>query len=408
MEKRLTGLKIEKAKVSFNDRIAPIIEFMRENYDIRINCFDSSKSIIRSLKKEYKYPPTIDDISLHMHSAGIFHNDTLLRKILKSQNEIEKYNPIIEYFERIEKKYAGKSHIDILISHLTARDFGDKPGKYYQDRLAYLVKKWLVATAACAMSKYPNPVALGLIHSEEGIGKTFFFNYLLPDELSNLYTEFIPEKMEMQDLFTRKMIILFDEFLGITNRNAELFKNIIQRENYELRNAHEYFPVIKTRIASACFTSNQTSEKGGFLTAQLGTRRFACIELENINHNYSKLVDVNQIWAETMTLLKGGYDYVFNMEDFKEFARYNIRYMIETQSIKLVRMFYQIPMNGEGEWKQPIEIYNDLVRKRKIGKNDKVSVEQIGTALKQFLYPKKQIRFQDKGPRYAYYIKEVI
>jgi predicted P-loop ATPase len=408
MDKRLTGLKIEKAKINFNDRIAPIIDFLRDNYDIRINCFDSSKSIIRSKKKNYKYSPTIDDISLHMHSAGIQYNDTLLRKILKSQNEIEKYNPITEYFGRVEKSYCGKSHIDILIGHLTAMNFGDKPKNYYRDRLSYLVKKWLVATAACAMGSYPNPVALGLIHSEEGIGKTFFFNFLLPDEMKDFYVEFIPGKMEMQDLFARKMMILFDEFLGITTRSAELFKNIIQRDNFELRNPHEFWPVNKPRIGSACFTSNQTSEKGGFLIPELGTRRFACIELENIDRAYSKLVDVNQVWAETIILIKGGFDYKFNLDDFKEFKEYNTRYIKEAIPVKIIRMFYEIPLNGEGEWKQPIEIHHDLVRKRRIGKNDKVSIEQIGSVLTQLSFQKKSIRVKGKGSRRAYYVKEVI
>jgi predicted P-loop ATPase len=407
METLLTGLNIDKPKVNFNDRISPIVEFLRENYDIRVNCFDSSKSIIRSKKKKYKYSPTIDDISLHMHSEGIFHNDGLLRKILKSQNEIEKYNPITEYFNRIEKTYQGKSHIDLLISHLKARDYGDKKRNYYQDRLAYLVKKWLVATAACAMGKYANPVALGLVHSEEGIGKTFFFNFLLPNEIKDLYVEFMPGKMEIADQFACKMLILFDEFLGINNRSAELFKNLIQRETIEIRRPHEYFPVIMPRVASACFTSNITQDKGGFLTDNLGTRRFACIELDNIVHAYSKLVDVNQVWAETLVLIKGGYDYVFNMNDFREFKEYNKRFIKETFPFKIVRMFYEMPVNGEGEWKQPAEIYKSLVQKRRIGKNDKVSIEQIGSVLTQFKFPKKMIRIKGKGPRYSYYIKEI-
>ena len=408
MDKKLSGLKIEKAKFNFNDRIAPIIDFLRDNYDIRINCFDTSKSIIRSKKKQYKFSPTIDDISLHMHSAGILHNDSLLRKILKSQNEIDKYNPITEYFNRVEKTFSGKSHIDILISHLKARDFEDKTKDFYQKRLSYLVKKWLVATTACAIGEYANPVALGLIHSEEGIGKTFFFNFLLPDDIKELYAEFIPVKMEMQDLFARKMIILFDEFLGITDRSAELFKNTIQRENFELRPPHEYFPVTKKRVGSACFTSNQTSEKGGFLMPELGARRFACIELENIDRAYSKLVDVNQVWAETMVLFKGGFDYRFNQEDFKQFKEYNERYIKESVPVKIVRMFYEIPMNGEGEWKQPMDIHHDLVRKRRINKNDKISPGQIGSVLTQLSFHKKQIRIKGKGPRYAYYVKEVI
>jgi len=408
MERKLTGLKIDKASQPLNsDKIRPILDFLNEHYEIRINCFDSSHSTIHSKKKQYRYPPTFDDISLHLHASGIVHNDTLLRKILKSQNEIESYNPIGEYFKKIEGSYKGKSHIDMLTSHLVARDFGDKPQKYYQDRLANLVKKWLVATTACSLGKYANPVALGLIHSEEGIGKTYFFDFILPPELKDLYVEFLPDKMEIQEVFARKMIVLFDELLGISNRTAELFKNVIQRDCFDLRSPRDPYPTPMPRVASACFTSNMTFEKGGFLTPRLGTRRFGCIELEDINHSYSTLIDINQLWAETMVLLNGGYNYIFDMADFREFKEYNMRYMNESMAAKIVKMYFDVPVNGEGEWKQPSEILHDLVKKRRIGKNDGVNAEHIGIAFTELNFPKKMIRIPGKGPRYAYNIINV-
>jgi len=48
---KLTGLKIISDKQQPGiDRIRPIMQFLEDNYEILINCFDPSKSVIRSKK----------------------------------------------------------------------------------------------------------------------------------------------------------------------------------------------------------------------------------------------------------------------------------------------------------------------------------------------------------------------
>ncbi len=411
MERRLTGLKIEKAARPISpDKIAQILEFLKDNYEIRINCFDNSKSSIRSTKRQYEFPVTFDDISLHLHQEGIVHNDTILRKILKSPNYIRTYNPIIDYFESVRGKYKGESHIDILAAHLVAKDFGNKPEGYYQKRLQQLLKKWITAMAATATGKYFNPVALGLLHFKEGIGKSFFFHFIIPPAIREFLCEYDPNRHDMIEIFARNALVLFDELLGINKRSAEVFKNAIQKQEIEVRLHHNSPPVLIRRMASAAFTSNRTADLGGFLSANMGFRRFGCIELEDIKHEYSSLVDVDQVWSEALMLIDGGFNYMFGLEDFADFEEYNSRYLVETPAMQVLKLYYTQPSNGEGDWKQATEILHDLVRSKRIRSDmiDSISPENIGYALKQLKFERKGIWSEETGTRYKYYVKPVI
>lgn len=410
---KLSGLKINssESKQLSVDRIRPILDFLEENYEILINCFDTSKSSISSKKKKYNFPITLDDISLHLYEEGISHNDTILKKILKSPNYIRTYNPITDYFESIKGKYKGESHIDILSQHLIAKDFGDKSEGYYQKRLQYLLKKWITAAAATAIGKYCNPVALGLIHFTEGIGKSFFFEYLVPEILKEFFCQFNPKYNDIIDVFAKNIIILFDELVGINKKNPEAFKNAIQRKVIESKLHNNSAPVLLKRLGSAAFTSNKIKDVGGFLSINMGYRRFGCIELESIDQKYSTIVDINQVWSEALVLIDGGYNYIFDGEDFNEFEEYNSRYIIETPAMKIIKLYYTQPENGEGEWKQASDVLHDLVRSKKIRGEiiDLLSPESIGHALRQLRFERKGIWVKENNsPRYMYNVKSIL
>lgn len=105
---------------------------------------------------------------------------------------------------------------------------------------------------------------------------------------------------------------------------------------------------------------------GGFLICELGTRRWALVEIEDIDHQYSKVIDVDQALGgknmyciKPLTLIMCG-----DKRILKEFAEYNARYTIETQSKKLIREYYRHQLADDKEedieFKQSIEIMQDL------------------------------------------------
>lgn len=411
--RKLTPLKTVKPSGKSGSQIQEIINFLNENYDIRVNCFDPSRSQIKSKKIKYVYPPSFDDISLHCTDSGIPVSDTILRKILRSPNQVKTYNPITEYFESLRKQYKGESHMDLLLSHLTARDFGDKEDGYYQARMVRIVRKWLVATVACALGKHPNEVALGFIQREEGVGKTFLTSFLVPDPLKEYYikSQTREKNFIIEDAFAKNLIVNFDELVGLTNRTADEFKKVMSDRFVVVKHYRDPFPMSAPRIASAMFTQNHNEEMGGFLTPSMGTRRFACIELDGIDQSYSTKVDLEQLWAEAVMLMdQEAFDYKFMMEDFQEFKIYNDRYREQTTALRMIETYYLKPTTEEeGEYLQPQQILQDMVKSKLIPAGDRPNVtsQKIGEALRQLKFERKSIRLPGIGTRYAYHVMRV-
>ena len=403
---KLTGLNFNNTAATLN-KVAEVKEFLKEHYDIKVNEFDPNKSFIQAKTKIYFNPVTFNDISLHLLEEGIIVSDSILRKILHSPNQVASYNPIAEYFSSLEVKYKGVSHIDLLMSHLTMREFPGKKHGFYQERLYVYMKKWFVATAACALGLHPNDVAMGLIHAEEGIGKSFFFNFIVPKPLHNMIADPSDNgKFNLQESFARYFLVYFDELFGITRKNEDEFKKALSAAEIDVYLPREPQPFRRKRIGSACFTSNRTPEKGGFLTPNMSYRRWLILELDFINRDYAIKVDVDQIWAEAVLLISQDFNYKWDVVDWNEFKEHNQRYLKETPSMQYVKTYFEIPLNGGGAWMQPREILNHLNVSKKIRREDlhKISEEKIGEALTQLKFEKKNVR-KPEGVRNCYYVQ---
>ena len=411
--RKLSPIRIRKPVGKSSSLIQDIIGFLNENYDIRVNSFDPNRSIIVSKTKTYQFPPSFDDISLHLSESGIAHSDTLLRKILRSPNQVNTYNPITDYFSSLKGRYEGTSHIDLMASYLAARDFGDQEEGYYQKRMIRLLRKWLVATVACALDNHPNEAALGFIQREEGVGKTYLTRFLVPETLTDYYiiSQASSQNFILQEAFAKNLILNFDELVGINSRSADEFKKVMSGNQVRIKHYRDPFPMTVNRIASAVFTTNRNEELGGFISPEMGSRRFACIELDGINQEYSSKVNIDQVWAEAVMLMdQEAFEFRFLMDDFNEFNSYNERYREQTTALRLIEAYYIKPeTSSEGEFLQPQQILQELTRNRLIPSSDKplVSSQKIGEALRQLKFDRKIIRIPNLGPRYVYHVKKV-
>lgn len=381
MAKKFTETKIP---ANGSNRVELVKTFLTDNYDIKINIFDHSKVMIVAKTRDYDQEISMEDISLHMLEEGITGCDSILKKIITSPNQTRPFNPIKEYFESLDKKYAGESHIEKLCSFLKARDYGDKEDGYYQKRLVYTFRKWIVATVACAMGIKENDAMLVIVNNEEGIGKSSLLEYLVPDVLKGYFSK-SSKDMNFADMFTSNFLINFDEMVGLTKSTAEEYKNILSSRHI---NVSKRFTSTKQRYASACGTSNKDAEHGGFLTPEMSSRRFAINHIDSIDWEYNNHVNIDQIWAEAMMLLSQNFEYTWNPEDFKEFGEYNSRFLVQTSSYKLIKEFYRLPEEGEEPtFKMPVDILRDLRAARKINSSmNTVSDVNIGIALKQLGY----------------------
>lgn len=405
--------KRELAKTSSAAKSAGKVQAVKEwldmNYEIKINIFDHSKSYIVSKEKEYATAITENDIYMHMVDDGMMCSKSLLKAILTSPNQMTAYNPITEYFDGLQNKWNGTSQIELYCSFLRAHDFKDKEDSdYYQNRMKYLIKKWLVAAVACAYGKRQNDVMIGFVNAQGGIGKTTLIEYIIPKCLEEYYV--ISDKDErifkMTECFVSRFIINFDEFVGISKSTETSFKNNMSRQMMDIKYPGESFTTKVQRISSCAFTSNKTQEMGGFLfNSDSGLlRRIASIEIDEIG-DYRNAVDIDQLWAEAVTLFLGTFDYTFDRKDYEEFQEYNARYVIESTAYKLVKEWYRKPEEDEEHlFRMPMDIVRDLKGARKIGSSmTRIDDITIGQALRALGYERIGKKLPGgTGSRYGY------
>jgi len=400
--------KETKVPASSGDRVKIVEDFLTEHYEIKINVFDSSKTIIVAKNPElYDQAPNETLISLHMERENIRGCDTILRKILKSGYHITTFNPITDYINSLEGAWKGESHIEKFCKHIVVRDFGDKDPGYYQERFVRIMKKWMVASIACSLGVKENDAMLGFIHSKEGIGKTRILKFLVPKPLVAYYIQSSKEDryFDITAAFTQNFIVNFEEFNGITKNNAEQVKQTLSANEFVMSKRDTN---AVPRIGNGAFTSNKNKEMGGFLHPSMGYRRWACIELESINwKKYIAEVDNHQMWAEAMVLFKNAdFDYIWSESDFIEFKEYNNRYLIETNANKLVKEYYRIPEDGEESiHMQPLEILQELRKAKKLNNSNGTNVSEvtIGMALSAMGFEHKMKKVQG-NPRYGYQV----
>lgn len=395
------------------DKITQICNYLKDNYIIKVNEFDTSKTIILSKNKNYSFPVTSKTIYIDMVAEGVQCSKTLLNEILSEPNYIESFNPLKDFFNGLEKKFKGASQIDQLCSYITARDFGDKDKDYYQNRLSYILKKWLVSCVACVKGLHHNEITFGFIEAAGGIGKTHFFEkFLLPEQLQEFYIKSNKDKriFNMTEAFVKNFIINFDEFIALDNKNADEFKSLTSSNYINYKPYRESYSRKFQRIGNSVFTHNINQEMGGFFTPNMSLRRFACVEITNIDHEYSKNINAEMLWAEACLLLNSDFDYKFNFSDFEEFKEYNKRYMIESPVIKLLSLYYRAADATDGIFKTSTEILQDLNTARKINhtiRND-ISAQKIGLALHQLNFSLVKKRHPSTGmPVTGYYIKQL-
>ncbi len=397
------------------DENQQVIDKLLEKFDIKVPMQDPTKlSILYKEGFESKYQPTFDSLWLHLRTNKINVSKDVLRTILRAPEYMPPYNPITDYFESIRGKWTGESQIDLFCKHLTPRAFEEHEPEYYRERMCKLIRKWLVASVAMWMGDEANPVALGFIHAQEGIGKTRLIKFLTPKPLEEFYIESSRDdaKFDMEESFARFMFVNFDELVGINRRNIDTWKSILTKDEVLVKFRHEEFATPKQRIAAALFSSNRTEEMGGFLPQSYGYRRWGAIEIEAIDFEYSNVVDIDQLWSEALMLYEStDFDFIFHKEtDFKEFAEYNRRYNEVTPAMRFVQRFIMMPSLEQLTSKDKsvvrlnaTAIYDKLKHKIRAEEHKTITPNTIGTALKSLNFESKPFRPEGSShPIYGY------
>jgi len=132
-------------------------------------------------------------------------------------------------------------------------------------------------------------------------------------------------------------------------------------------------------------------------------RRLAVIEVEAID-DYREKLDVNQLWAEAVMLLDGGFNPVWTQQEYQQFVEENRQYVVESNALRMLRLYYRMPNDGEeSEFMSAMDIVRQLKEKRKVSSaQQEINEVTVGMALSVMGFRSHSRRNHEGLPRYGY------
>lgn len=289
-------------------------------------------------------------------------------------NRINSYNPIMDFLNKEERE--STKNIDLLLDSVISDT---------EDYKKWILK-WLVSLLATSHGKH-SPLMLVFAGEKQGTGKTYWFRYLLPDNLQSLYAE---SKMDSgkddEILMTKKWIIVDDEMGGKSKKEAKKFKEITSKQWVNVREPYGRVTVDLRRTAMFAGTSNDLQ----LLNDPTGNRRYLPIHILDIDKEKYNQVDKSELLWELNNLYKSGYDYTVLNEDIEKLNKATELFKESTAEEELVLTYLRRADDEvNSEW-IPISVIIEYLLS--FSKKTYLSNVRIGQILSSMKYKKKRQR----------------
>lgn len=334
-----------------------------------------------------------------MRAAGLKVSPTRLREIIDSDFSPE-YDAIADYFDNlIEWREGDPDWISQLVGMIPFADYAagyDKAGQ--REWYEYVIRKWLVATVACAVQHKPNHTMI-VLQGGQGIGKTTFLRYLVPDVFrrDHYFEGMITGDKDVEIKLSQAFMAIDDELEGMSKKSTDLIKQLITRDQHTVRHPYAHFPITTLRRVSFAGSVNRRS----FLSDETGSRRFPVIAIGgDIRLADLASVPIDRIWAQAKALLISGFEYWWVREDMQKLEGWNKQFETNTHADDLVFKWIQpAPADGSRARLSATEILQAMskkefdIEKNIVTVNDKL-VRDIGRALVRAGYEARGQRHQ--------------
>jgi predicted P-loop ATPase len=224
----------------------------------------------------------------------------------------ESFHPVIDFLQSL--KWDGKDHIAEMAGYVT-----DKHNNF-----PLVLKKWLLGAVARPMTGGKQNRVL-VLEGSQGLGKSHLARWIA-SPLETYFSEAMPDPDNKDSRLALATTWIWEiKELGSVTRRAdrESLKAWLTLESISERMPFGKYPIYKPAMTSFIATVN---DEGGFFNDPTGSRRYMTVALKSIDWDYSKKVDIRQVWAQAMALYLKGEDWNLTPEEQKLIAAVNDEY----------------------------------------------------------------------------------
>lgn len=259
-----------------------------------------------------------------------------------------KYHPIKDYFESLS--WNGQDHFGQLMACME-----------FKERAIAQKFWWRFLTGSQAKVFEQGQNFMLILDGVQGIGKSYLVSWLA-SPLKKYFVEgaLSPDHKDTQIRVTNNFMWEVAEFQAtIRKADQEALKHIITQRVMTVRRPYGKYDIEKPIIANFIGTMNENG--GGFLTDTTGSRRFATVNIQAINHDYSTKIDINQLWAQIYSAYKAGENGILDHDESMEQSRINRGYEVGSPAVEMLYQHYRIdPIKHCDSWIPISEIIINL------------------------------------------------
>lgn len=399
--KKANAERIKETKVNgeFTEStplVTMVETYLSNHYKIRYNDISNTFELLDMSAEEPEWEAMNENnIYRRLQKQHIKYSMSDLTSLLRS-DFVEHYNPIKEYFAN-GKEWDGQDHIGKLGEYVIV-DEEARP------RFNRMFKKMFVRSVACSLEFTFNKHAFILVHEKQNSGKSTFLRWICPPDLQEYYTENINTDKDSLIALTENFIINLDELSTLSKMELNALKSVMSKDKIKVRIPYDRRPSLIQRRCNFVGSTNRIE----FLNDETGNVRWICFAIEELNWDYIKDINIDQVWAQAYYLFthsQNRYDYQLTVDEIEENEEANRQFLVRTTEMEMLQRFY-IP-GSEHDYDQFMSA-TDIIEalQKKVNTPIKLSNVQIGKSLAMLGFKRDQkfnveAGFQVKG----YYMK---
>ncbi|WP_460948047.1 VapE domain-containing protein [Spirosoma daeguense] len=370
-----------------------IADFLKMNYSIRYNevkrDFEDDNG---NPLEDYHYNAMYFNIKRALGDSVRFDD---MYRIIHSRVVCESFNPFTSFFKRYKQR--GQTGNIQALANTIASDTGLGSSDFESTHVYRFLRKWLIGLIG---SIYGKPCDLVLVLTGgDGIGKTWFFRYLLPEEWQAYAydSKWSADKDEYIDM-CKHILAINDEFKGRDTKDMEHFKAITSKQYFNVREVYAKKSVKLPRLAVLCATSNHK----GIICEPEYNRRIIPINVLSINHEAYNSIDKIDLIMEAYHAYHAGEQSTLTKEERILLGSQTEEFQNKSVERQLIEQYLQVPTGNGGEQVQFMSTMDILAKLELKLNNRRLDDRKMGRELNACGFTRKQKRIDHSKRAWGY------